>query len=85
MTSFRGELKRRNVARVALAYAIIALLVVAVGYLAADRYVFNAPRPPFAGAEVDPESLTTPLDEPPAAAATVAPPPPVADDSEEAP
>lgn len=85
MTSFLGELKRRNVVRVAVAYAIVALLVIAVGYLFVDNYVLNAPRPPFAGAEVDPESLTAPLDDPPAAGATIAPPPPLADDSAEAP
>ena len=76
MTSFLEEFKRGNVAKVAIACAIVGLLAV-VGYLALDRYVLNAPRPPFAGAEIDPESLTAPLDEPPAATIQIAPPPPV--------
>lgn len=85
MTSFLGELKRRNMGRAATAYAIIALLVIGAGYMLVDHYVLNAPRPPFAGAEVDPDSLTAPLEEPPAATETIAPPPPVADDSAETP
>ncbi|HEY5623399.1 MAG TPA: hypothetical protein VIV14_06530, partial [Gammaproteobacteria bacterium] len=63
--------------------AIIALLVVAVGYLEVDRYVLNAPRPPFAGAEVDPASLTMPVDEPPAATLPIPPPPVSAETSQE--
>lgn len=85
MTSFLGELKRRNVFKIAAAYAIVGLLIMTFGYLAFDRYVLNAPRPPFAGAEVDPDSLRAPLDDPPAATAPIAPPPPVGGDSAETP
>jgi TolB-like protein len=65
--------------------AIIGLLVVAVAFMYVDNYVLDAPRPPFAGAEVDPASLEAPLDEPPTAAATVVPPPPAADEQPTAP
>jgi TolB-like protein len=64
--------------------AIIGLLVVAVGYMFVDNYVLNAPRPPFAGAEVDPSSLNDESVAPPAAA-TVQPPPPLADEQPAAP
>ncbi|HEY5624027.1 MAG TPA: tetratricopeptide repeat protein [Gammaproteobacteria bacterium] len=66
-----------------LNFAIVGLLIIAVAYLAVDRYVLNAPRPPFAGTEVDPASLTTPLDEPPVAAMPIAPPPVSAESQQE--
>lgn len=63
--------------------AIIGLLIVAVTFKFVDNYMLNAPRPPLAGAVVDPASLETQLSEPPVATATVAPPPLATDTAQE--
>ena len=65
--------KRKNKA---LAYGLVGLLGLIVTYRLLDNYVLNAPRPPFAGAEIDPAAVGTPLEEPPQAGAIVTPPPP---------
>ena len=81
MTSILGELKRRHVFKVAVAYAIVGLLMAAVSFMFVDNYVLDAPRPPFAGAEVDSTSLGLTLDEPPTPAA-VQPAPGIADEAD---
>ena len=53
-----------NVTGRKLDFAIIALLVLAVGFMFVDNYVL-VERPPFAGAEVDPASLDSAADTPP--------------------
>ncbi|MFL2546407.1 MAG: hypothetical protein ACJ0SL_03480 [Candidatus Rariloculaceae bacterium] len=58
-----------------MAYTIVGGLVILVSYLLLDRYVLNAPRPPFAGAEVDPDSLDSPVDAPPVPTALKPAPP----------
>ncbi len=81
MTSFLAELIRRDVFRVAVAYAIVGLLIIALAFIIVDNYVLDAPRPPFAGAEVDPASLGPEPDEPPVPAA-VRPAPTIAEEIE---
>jgi TolB-like protein len=68
-----------NVAGRKLDFAIIALLVLAVGFMFVDNYVL-VERPPFAGAEVDPASLDSAADTPPAATAVQPAPPTVAEE-----
>jgi hypothetical protein len=62
-------------------YVIIGLLVAAVSFMFVDNYVLDAPRPPFAGAEVDSSSLGPTLNEPPALGA-VQPAPGIADETD---
>jgi hypothetical protein len=83
MYSFLAKLRHRYAARIAAGYIIVGLLIVAVTFVFIDNYVLNAPRPPFAGAEVDPDSLGPTLDQPPTPAA-VQPAPTIPDEANNA-
>ena len=60
---------------------IVGLLIIMIVFGFISKFVLNAPRPPFAGTEVDPESFGPTLDQPPTPTA-VRPAPTIPDETD---
>ncbi|MFL2553588.1 MAG: hypothetical protein ACJ0S4_02650 [Candidatus Rariloculaceae bacterium] len=81
MSSFLKTKRYRHTVWITIGYMTVGLLIMMILFGFISKFVLNAPRPPFAGAEVAPDSFGPTLDQPPTPTA-VRPAPTIPDEAD---